>query len=161
MHILILWNPWSSGDFVFLKDLLEVNEDAALKLFWIYKLYIWSDLESGIQFFSICSSSAFKTLESLQNSAIWIALALYRHTPLSKLKQLSGLVSLNERASSQMKKYFSRIQAYGSKHVVYNYTFALKAACTNGYSSWNQFQLDVPNWGQYSSYAYPFTDTPP
>ena len=31
-----------------------------------YKLYIRSNLEYGIQFFSIHSSSAFKTLESLQ-----------------------------------------------------------------------------------------------
>ena len=109
----------------------------------------------------IRSPSALKTLKSLQNSAIRIFPGLHRHIPLFKLKQLSGLVSLSERASSQRKKYFSRLQAYGSKHVVYNDTFALKAAGTNGHSSWNQFQLEVPNWSQYSPYAYPFTDTPP
>jgi hypothetical protein len=126
-----------------------------------YKLNIRSNLEYGIQFFSICPSSAFKTLESLQNSVVQIALGLHKRTPLSKLKQLSGLISLSERASSQRKKYFSQIQTYGSKHVVYKRMFALKAASTNAHSSLNHCQLEVQNWGQYLRYAYPFIDTPP
>jgi len=54
-----------------------------------YKLNIGSNLEYGIQFFSVCFLSFFKILESSQNPAIQIALGVHKYTPLSKLKILS------------------------------------------------------------------------
>ena len=108
-----------------------------------YKLYIRSNIEYGIPIFSAGPPSSFKILESLQNSAIQIALGVHKHTPLSKLKILSGLVSLSERASSLRIKCFPQILAYGAKHAVYAHTFAEKSACPNAHSSWNQFQLEV------------------
>ena len=115
----------------------------------------------GFKFFSACPLSSFKIFESLQNSAIQIALGVHKHTPLSKLKILLGLASLSERASSLRIKYFLQIQAYGTKHAVYAHTFAWKSACPSAHSSWNKFQLEVPNWNQHSPYAYPFTESSP
>ena len=85
---------------------------------------------------------------------------MHRHTPLSKLKILSGLVSLSERAVLRI-KYLLQIQAHGIKHALYTHVFAGKSSCPNAYSSWNQFQLEVQNSNQYSPYAYPFTESPP
>ena len=65
-----------------------------------YKLYIRSNIEYGIQIFSAPLPSSFKILEFLQNSAIRIALGVHKHTALSKLKILSRLAFLSERASS-------------------------------------------------------------
>ena len=110
-----------------------------------HKLYIHSNIEYGIQIFSACPPFSFKILESSQNSAIQMALGVHKHTPLSKLKILSGLGSLSKRACSLRIKYFSQIQAYGAKHAVYAHAFAGKSACPNAHSSWNQFQLEVPN----------------
>ena len=71
-----------------------------------YKLYIRSNIEYGIQIFSARPPSSIKILEYLQNSAIRIALGFHKHTPLSKSKILSELVSLSERASSLRIRYF-------------------------------------------------------
>ena len=35
-----------------------------------------------------------------------------------------------------------------------------ESAGPNAHSSWYQFELEVPNWNQYSPYAYPFTESP-
>ena len=58
-----------------------------------------------------------------------------------------------------MIKYFSQIQAYGTRYGLYAHTFAGKSACPNTHLKWNQFQLEVPNQNQYSLYAYPFTES--
>ena len=106
-------------------------------------LYIRFNTEYKIQISSARPPSSFKILESLQNSAIRIALGVHKHTPLSKLKILSGLAPVSERASSLRIKYFSQIQAFGAKHAVYAHAFAGKLSCPNARSSWNHFQLEV------------------
>ena len=47
------------------------------------KLYIFSNIEYGIQFFSALPPSSLKIFESLQNSSIRIALGVHKRTPLS------------------------------------------------------------------------------
>ena len=71
-----------------------------------YKLYIHSNLKYGIQFFLACPLSSIKILESLWNSVIQTGLDVHKHTPLSKFKILSRLVSLRETASDLQIKYF-------------------------------------------------------
>ena len=106
-----------------------------LQIMYSFKYRIWDP-----NFFHPHSPSSFKSLESLHNSVIRIALGVHKHTPLSKLKILSGLVSVSKRASGIRIKYISQIHAYGAKHVVYVHTFAGKSVCPNAHPSWNQFQ---------------------
>ena len=115
----------------------------------------------GSNFSQLVPRPHLKSLNLYKNFAIRVALSVHKHTPLSKLKILPGLVSLSERASGLRIKYFLQIQAYGTKHALYAHTFAGKSACPNAHSSWNQFPLEVLNWNQYSPYSYPFTESLP
>ena len=80
-------------------------------------------MEYGIQFFANSSPQIFNMLESLQNSAIRIAMGFHKHSPIIKLRNLSGITSLEERALLQRRRYFTRIQAYGNQHYVYQKVF--------------------------------------
>ncbi|XP_065583652.1 uncharacterized protein LOC136042613 [Artemia franciscana] len=124
-------------------------------------MYIRSKLEYGIQFLTNIPVTLFNTLETLQNSAIRIALGLHKHTAVVKLKELSGLTALKDRATMQRNCYFTKIQTYGKTHAVFPSTFGNPAKPQHLLSSFSQYLKDYPNWKNEQADSYPFPKSPP
>ena len=126
-----------------------------------YKVYIRAKMEYGIQFFANSLPQIFNMLESLQNSAICIAMGFHKHTPIIKMRNLSGIPSLEERALFQRRRYFTRIQAYGDQHYVYQKVFHNTPSMILVSSTWNLFLKEVPEWSSQWMDTFPFVDSPP
>jgi len=103
----------------------------------------------------------FNTLETLQNSAIRIALGLHKHTAVVKLKELSGLPALKDTATMQRNCYFTKIQTCGKTHVVFPSTFGNPVKPEHLLSSFSHYLKDYPNWKSEHADSYPFPKFPP
>ena len=124
-----------------------------------YKIYIRSKLEYGIQFLTNIPVTLFNTLETLQNSAIRIALGLHKHTAVVKLKELSGLPALKDRATMQRNCYFKKYK-HMAKSMQFSLHFGNPAKPQHLLSSFSQYLKDYPNWKNEQADSYPFPKSP-
>ena len=85
----------------------------------------------------------------------------HKHAPIIKIRNLSGITSLQERALLQRRRYFTRIQAYGNQHYVYQKFFHNTPSMISVSSSWNLFVKEFPEWSSQWMDTSPFVDSPP